>query len=72
VAVAVADRHVAQAFVSIDERIDDLGERYPAFRDDLELLRGPARAMQADLAVAAGLSVDEFEARLGLAWRAGS
>ena len=72
VAVAVADRHVAQAFVSIDERIDDLGERYPAFGDDLELLRAPARAMQDELAVAAGLSVDELEARLGDAWRAAS
>jgi len=72
VAVAVADRHVAQAFVSIDERIDDLRERYPAFGDDLELRRDPARAMQADLALAAGLSVDELEARLGDAWRAGS
>ena len=71
VAVAVADRHVAQAFVTIDERIDDLRERYPAFRDDLELLRAPARAMQAELATAAGLNVDELEARLGDAWREG-
>jgi hypothetical protein len=72
VAVAVADRHVAQAFVSIDERIDDLRERYPAFGDDLELLRGPARAMQDELAVAAGLSTQELETRLAAAWRAGS
>jgi hypothetical protein len=68
VAVAVADRHVAQGFVSIDERIDDLTRRYPDFRTDLEAARRPAQAMQADLAAAAGLSVDELEARLQRAW----
>ena len=34
IAVAVADRHVAQAFVTIDERIDDQARRYPAFRGE--------------------------------------
>lgn len=71
VAVAVADRHVAQAFVSIDERIDDQARRYPYYRADLELARAPAHAMQADLAAAAGLSVDELEARLRAAWDEG-
>jgi len=68
VAVAVADRHVAQGFVSIDERIDDLTRRYPDFKADLEAARLPAHAMQAELAAAAGLSVDELETRLQAAW----
>jgi putative nucleotidyltransferase with HDIG domain len=70
VAVAVADRHVAQGFVSIDERIDDLALRYPDFHAAGEEARVPAHAMQADLAAAAGLSVDELEARLQAAWQA--
>ena len=68
VAVAVADRRVAQGFVSIDERIDDLERRYPDLRADLEAARAPARAMQGELAIAAGLSKDELEARLTAAW----
>ncbi len=71
VAVAVADRHVAQEFVSIDERIDDQARRYPDYRASLEDARAPAHAMQADLAAAAGLSVDELEARLRAAWAEG-
>ena len=68
VAVAVADRHVAQDFVSIDERIDDQAGRYPEFRASLEAARAPAHAMQADLAAAAGLTVNELETRLRAAW----
>jgi putative nucleotidyltransferase with HDIG domain len=71
VAVAVADRHVAQAFVTIDERLDDLANRYPGFRADLAAARAPAHAMQADLAAAADLSVTALEARLAAAWEAG-
>ena len=63
-AVAVADRHVAQRFVSIDERIDDQARRYPAFRVELEAARAPARAMEAELAAAAGLTVEELVASL--------
>jgi putative nucleotidyltransferase with HDIG domain len=68
VSVAVADRHVAQEFVTIDQRIDDQASRYPAFRAELEACRAPAHAMQADLAAAAGIGVDELEARLRTAW----
>lgn len=71
VAVAVADRHVSQEFLTIDERIDDLAERYPAFRADLELNRAPAHAMEADLAAAAGMSVEQLEERLRAAWDEG-
>src|SRR4029079_11514197 len=41
VAVAVADRHVAQTFVSIDERIDDQARRYPEFLARLDARRAP-------------------------------
>ena len=68
VAVAVADRHVAQAYVTIDERIEDLAARYPDVRADLEAARAPAHAMQADLAAAAGMSVEALELRLAAAW----
>jgi putative nucleotidyltransferase with HDIG domain len=69
VAVAVADRRVAQEFVTIDERIDDLAQRYPDFRADLEAARAPAHAMQADLAAAAGMRSEELEERLAAAWQ---
>ena len=72
VAVAVADRHVAQGFVTIDDRIADLTERYPDFQADLEAARAPAYAMQADLAAAAGLSVNALESRLAAAWAEGA
>ena len=68
VALAVADRHVAQGFVSIEERIDDQARRYPEFRAALDIARGRAHAMQSDLAAAAGLSVEALEARLRAAW----
>lgn len=63
-AVAVADRHVAQRFVSIDARIDDQARRYPEFRAELEGARAPAHAMEAELAAAARISVTELVARL--------
>ena len=70
-AVAVADRHVAQRFMSIDERLDEQAARYPEFRAELDASRAPARAMEAELATAAGLSVDALVARLRSAWHAG-
>ena len=69
VAVAVADRRGAQAFVTIDDRIDDLAQRYPDFRADLEAARAPAHAMQADLAAAARMQIEELEERLAAAWQ---
>ena len=63
-AVAVADRHVAQRFVSIDERIDDQARRYPSFRAELSAARAPAHAMEAELAAATGISVGELVAHL--------
>ena len=70
VAVAVADRRVAQALVTIDERIDDQARRYPAFRAELEAARAPAHAMQASLIAAAGVESHAFESALRGAWEA--
>lgn len=67
-AVAVADRHVGQRFVSIDQRIDDQARRHPEFRAELDAARRHAHEMQADLAAAAGLSVGELIGRLRGAW----
>jgi putative nucleotidyltransferase with HDIG domain len=69
-AVAVADRHVAQQFVSIDQRIDEQAGRYPAFRAELDAARAPAHAMEAELATAAGLGAEALTARLRAAWEA--
>jgi putative nucleotidyltransferase with HDIG domain len=69
IAVAVADRLVAQRFLTIDDRFADLARRYPDFRPDLEAARGPAHAMQAEVATAAGLSVEQLDERLAAAWR---
>jgi len=69
-AVAVADRHVAQTFLSIDERIDDQARRYPDFRVDLDAARALAHVMEAELAAAAGISVGDLVHRLRIAWEA--
>lgn len=69
-AVAVADRHVAQTFLSIDERIDDQARRFPDFRPDLEAARAPAHAMEAELASAAGIGVGDLVRQLRIAWDA--
>jgi len=69
-AVAVADRHVAQRFVSIDQRIDDQARRHPEFRAYLDAARAPAHAMQAELAAAARISVGELIGRLRAGWDA--
>lgn len=68
VLVSVADKHVAQTFVTIDERLDDMGRRYPAYRDGIEAARRPAHALEQEVAEAAGLSADELVARLRAAW----
>jgi hypothetical protein len=60
---------VAQEFVTIDGRIDDLSQRYPDFRADLEAARAPAHAMQAEVAAAAGMRIEELEERLAAAWQ---
>lgn len=71
VLVAVADKHVAQSFVTIDERLDDMARRYPTYRDGIEAARRPAHALELELAQATGLSLDTLVARLRAAWEAG-
>lgn len=63
-AVHLADRHVNRRFLTIDQRLDDQADRYPRFRATLQRARGPAHALQAELAVAAGMTVQDFEAAL--------
>ena len=72
VVVAVADRHVAQAFLTVDERLDDMIERHPEHRDGIEAARRPAHALEAELAEAAGLAVRDLVDRLRTAWEAGA
>lgn len=71
VVISVADRHVAQEFLTIDERIDDMALRHPEYREQLELARRPAHALEAELAEVAGLSPDDLVALLRAAWAAG-
>lgn len=70
VLVAVADRHVAQEFVSIDARLDDMAVRHPRHRVQIEAARRPAHALEAELADAIGISVPALVERLGAAWQA--
>lgn len=71
VVVAIADRHVAQEFMTIDERLDEMMERHPQHRDAIEAARRPAHALEADLADAVGLPVPALVDRLREAWAAG-
>jgi putative nucleotidyltransferase with HDIG domain len=72
VIVSVADRHVAQDFLSIDERIDDMQLRHPEYAAGLDAARRPAHALEAELADGAGLQPDELVQRLRGAWEAGA
>jgi uncharacterized protein with PhoU and TrkA domain len=69
--VAVADRHVAQEFVTVDERLDEMKARYPEHAASIEAARRPAHALEAQLAEVTGLSADELVERLRSAWEAG-
>jgi putative nucleotidyltransferase with HDIG domain len=70
VLVAVADRHVAQTFLTVDERLDDMKERHPAHAASIDAARRPAHVLEAQLAEAVGLDVDALVARLRAAWEA--
>ena len=73
VLVAVADRHVAQEFVTVDERLDDMKLRHPEYAESIEAARRPAHALEArGRRGASGLTVDELVARLRAAWEAGA
>ena len=72
VIVAVADRHVAQEFLTVDERLDDMKQRHPQFAASIEAARRPAHALEMQVAEAVGLSVDELVDRFRAAWAAGA
>lgn len=72
VIVAVADRHVAQTFLTVDERLDDMQQRHPGYAAQIESARRPAHALEEQLAEAVGLPVDELVAQLRAAWEAGA
>ena len=72
VLVAVADRHVAQAFMTIDERLDDMRQRHPEHAAAIDTARPAAHALEAELAEVTGLPVDHLVDRLRSAWEAGS
>jgi putative nucleotidyltransferase with HDIG domain len=72
VLIAVADRHVAQEFLTVDERLDDMQARYPEHAARIEAARHASHALEAQVAEAVGLEVDELVARLRAAWEAGA
>ena len=72
VLVSIADRHVTDRFVTIDERVDDLLARYPEDAVRIELARRPAHALQGELAEVTGLGAARLGERLRRAWEAGA
>jgi putative nucleotidyltransferase with HDIG domain len=68
VLVAVADRRVDQRFVTIDERIDGMARRYPQYREQLDACRAPAHELEASVADAAGMSLEQLGVALRAAW----
>ena len=70
VIVAVADKHVGQEFMTVDERLDDMRRRHPEHAADIESARRPAHALEAQVGEAIDLSVDELVVRLRAAWEA--
>src|SRR5918992_1084520 len=47
VLLAVADRHVAQRFMTVDERLDDMASRHPDYAAQIGAARRPAHALEA-------------------------
>lgn len=72
VIVSVADRHVAQEFVTIDERLNDMKQRHPEHADEIDSARRPAHALEQQVAEVVDLSVEDLVARLRAAWQAGT
>jgi putative nucleotidyltransferase with HDIG domain len=72
VLVSIADRHVAQEFVAIDQRIDDMLRRHPEYAAGLEAARQPAHALEAELCEAIGIDEPRLVDRLRTAWQAGA
>ena len=70
VLVAIADRHVAQEFMTVDERIDDMAKRHPEYAASIDAARQPAHALEAELCEAVGTDEQQLVARLRDAWEA--
>jgi hypothetical protein len=72
VLVSLADKHVAQEFVTIDERLDDMARRYPEYGGEINSARRPAHALEQELADVLGIPTHEVVERLRAAWHAGA
>jgi putative nucleotidyltransferase with HDIG domain len=72
VLLAIADRHVAQRFMTVDERLDDMASRHPHHAAQIQAARRPAHALEAQLAEVLDLPVPELVARLRTAWETGA
>jgi hypothetical protein len=62
---------VAQEFLTVDERLDDMKQRHPGYAAQIESARRPAHALEAQVAEAVDLPIDELVARLRAAWEHG-
>ncbi|MGH2429535.1 MAG: hypothetical protein ACRDGV_11745 [Candidatus Limnocylindria bacterium] len=63
---------MAQEFMTIDERLDDMARRHPELADQIDTARRPAHALEAQVAEGIGIEVDDLVARLRGAWQAGA
>jgi putative nucleotidyltransferase with HDIG domain len=68
VLLAVADKHVAQDFMSIDERLDGMAARHPEYRSQIDTARPPARALEHEIAEVVGLTDEALVDLLRLAY----
>lgn len=71
ICVSVADRRVGQSFMTIADRLADMAARHPAHANQITAAHGPADALEAKLANAAGLSRGALETQLRAAWANG-
>jgi putative nucleotidyltransferase with HDIG domain len=72
VIVAVADRHVSREFVTVDERLNDMQQRHPEHAAEIESARRAAHALEAQVAEAIDMPVEDLVARLRAAWENGA
>jgi hypothetical protein len=70
VLLAVADRHVAQDFVTIDERLNDMIRRHPDHVEQIRAAAPAAHLLDAQLAEVVELPITELVERLRAAWAA--
>jgi hypothetical protein len=69
VLVFLSDKHVAQEFLSVDERLDDMQRRYPGFHAEIDEARPRVHALEAELAEITGHEVNGLVERLRSAWQ---